>query len=573
MEAFLVKHVALVLFLSSLLVSSSFAQPAVATGGVVNAASYSLPGLPNSFIAQGSMFLVFGTSLGTTSNLSALQFPLPISLLGTSIQVTVGSSTPVNAIMVYTTPTQVAAILPSNAPVGAGRLTLTFNGQSSSTDVTVVRSSFGIFTVNQAGSGPSIAQNVISGTDQPLNGVFRPARPGQTVILWGTGLGPVSGDETAGPLPGDLKDTLGVEVFVGNRPARVVYAGRSGCCAGLDQVVFEVPDGVEGCYVIVTVRVGGASGVVSNFTSMAVSASGNVCSDPNGISTTDLMSAAAGTLRIGVIDLSRTQIQLSLGASSITSTADTAASLFGRYSTQQLGGSRGITQSPSIGSCAVSTFRGLNPTPVDPIRPVPFDAGAALSITGPMGNKTIPRAVPGVYAATLGGASLDQLLSGGGAPEYLVAGDYTVSGTGGPGGDASVGSFQAQIRIPTAVVWTNAAQVTAINRSQDLEITWSGGDPNGFVAISAVGIATGPAGPDANSPGAAVLCLERTSAGRFRVPSFVLQALPASPPNSILPSGFMLVGATGVPVRFSAPNLDAGYLTFRTLSGKGVSVR
>src|SRR4029079_2918629 len=123
------------------------------------------------------MFLVFGTNLGTASDLSAVQFPLTTSqgLLGTSIQVAVGSTT-VNAIMVYTTPTQVAAILPSNTPTGEGRLTLTFHGQSSSTNVSVVRNSFGIFTVNQAGSGPSIAQNVISGTDQPLNGVFRPAR-------------------------------------------------------------------------------------------------------------------------------------------------------------------------------------------------------------------------------------------------------------------------------------------------------------------------------------------------------------------------------------------------------------
>lgn len=520
------------------------------------------------------MFLVFGTNLGRVSDLSALQFPLPSSqgLLGTSIQVTVGSTT-VNAIMVYTTPTQVAAILPSNTPVGKGRLTLTSNGQSSSTDIEVVRSSFGIFTVNQAGSGPSIAQNVVSATDQPLNGVFRPARPGQTVILWGTGLGPVSGDEAAAPLPGNLKDTHNVEVFVGNRPANVIYAGRSGCCAGLDQVVFEVPNGVEGCYVIVTVRVGGATGVVSNFTSMAVSAGGNVCSDPNGISTTDLMSAASGSLRIGVVDLSRTQIRLSAGALLIDSKADTASSVFGRYSAQQLAGSRGITQAPSIGSCAVSTFRGLDPTPVEPVRPAPFDAGASLSITGPMGNKPVPRATPGIYTATLGGASLDQLLSGGGAPEYLVPGDYTVSGTGGPGGDTSVGPFQARITIPAAVTWTNAAQVVAINRAQDLEITWSGGDPNGFVAISAVGIAAGPAGPSTDSPGAAVLCLERTSAGRFRIPSFVLQALPASAANSLIPSGFMLVGTTGTPVRFSATNLDAGYLTFRTLSGKGVPIR
>jgi uncharacterized protein (TIGR03437 family) len=551
------------------LVSSCFAQPVLSPA--VNAASYSLPGLPNSSIAQGSMFILFGSNLGRVSDLSTLRFPLPTSegLQGTTIQVTVGSTT-VNAIMVYTTPNQVAAILPSNTPVGTGRLTLTYNGQSASTDITVVRSSFGIFTVNQAGSGPSIVQNVLSGTDQPVNGVFRPARPGQTVILWGTGLGPVSGNEAGGPLPGDLKDTLGVEVYVGNRPARLIYAGRSGCCAGIDQVVFEVPEGVQGCYVIVAVKVGG---VVSNFTSMAVAAEGSVCSDAAGIASADLAAASSGSLRLGVVDLSRTQLRIAALGTSLESKADLATGLFGRFSTQQLAASRGITQLPSIGSCAVSTFRGLNPTPVDPVRPAPFDAGDSLTITGPLGNKSVPRAAPGVYSATVGGASLDQLLSGGGTPEYLVPGDYTVSSAGGPGGDTSVGRFEARVTIPPAVNWTNADQVTAVNRSQDLEITWSGGNPNGFVTVSVVGIAAGAAGPGTDSPGAAVLCLERTSAGRVRVPSFVLQALPASTPGGLIPSGFVLVGATAAPVRFSASNLDAGYLTFRTLSGKSVTLR
>jgi uncharacterized protein (TIGR03437 family) len=558
--------------LACVLSSPVWGQPAVTRGGVVNAASYSLPGLPNSSIAQGSMFLVFGTGLGTASDPANLRFPLPASegLQGTSIQVAAGSTT-VNAIMVYTTPTQVAAILPSSTPVGAGRLTLTYNGQSSSTDISVVPSSFGIFTLNQAGSGPSILQNVVSGTDQPLNGIFRPARPGQTVILWGTGLGPVSGNEAAAPLPGDMKDRLGVEVFVGNRPARVTYAGRSGCCAGLDQIVFEVPEGVEGCYVIVAVKIGS---VVSNFTSMAVS-SGAACSDANGVANSDLAAAAAsGSVRLGVIDLSRTQIRIASNILTLESKADVATAVFGRYSTQQLGSSRGVTQSPSLGSCAVSTFRGLNPTPVDPVRPAALDAGASLSVAGPLGNKTIARTqAPGVYSATLGGGGLDQLLSGTPLPEYLAPGEYTISAPGGTGGDSSVGAFTARVTLPAPVTWTNAAEITTIDRSADREITWTGGDANTFVAISVVGIAAGPAGPGTDSPGNAVLCLERASAGRFRIPSFVLQALPATTPGALIPSGFVLVGSTGVPIRFNAPNLDAGYLTFRTLSGKSVTLR
>jgi hypothetical protein len=51
------------------------AQPVIrAQAGVVNAASYSSPGLPNSGIAQGSVFVVIGTNLGPASTVNA-NFP------------------------------------------------------------------------------------------------------------------------------------------------------------------------------------------------------------------------------------------------------------------------------------------------------------------------------------------------------------------------------------------------------------------------------------------------------------------------------------------------------------------
>src|SRR5207237_1296404 len=127
--------------------------------------------------------------------------------------------------------------------------------------------------------------------------------------------------------------------------------------------------------------------------------------------------------------------------------------------------------------------------------------------------------------------------------------------------------------LPSPVTWTNIDAITNVDRSRDLQVTWSGGDPNSFVAVSAIGIASGPAGPGTTSPGAAVLCIERASAGTFTIPSFVLQALPASTPGALIPSGFVLVGSTSKPVRFNATNLDAGYLTFRTLAGKSVAIQ
>jgi len=177
--------------LSMLLIGTAAAQPKV--GGIVNAASYIQPGLPNYGIAQGSIFVVFGSNMGP-AQLAQAGFPLPSAagLAGTSVQIMVSGVT-VNAFMIYTSATQLAAILPSNTPTGAGTLTVTFNGQKSDpVPIQVVASAFGVFTLNQAGSGPAIVQNFVAGaTALPINGLAESATPNQTLILYGTGLGKV----------------------------------------------------------------------------------------------------------------------------------------------------------------------------------------------------------------------------------------------------------------------------------------------------------------------------------------------------------------------------------------------
>ena len=56
--------------------------------------------------------------------------------------------------MLYTYAGQVAAILPSATPIGTGTLTLTYQGASTTFDIQVVAASFGMFALNQDGSGP-----------------------------------------------------------------------------------------------------------------------------------------------------------------------------------------------------------------------------------------------------------------------------------------------------------------------------------------------------------------------------------------------------------------------------------
>jgi uncharacterized protein (TIGR03437 family) len=58
-----------------------------------------------------------------------------------------------------------SAILPSTTPTGT-TLAVTYNGATSEAEeITVLRSTYGIFTLNQAGSGPAAISN--SGGSRP----------------------------------------------------------------------------------------------------------------------------------------------------------------------------------------------------------------------------------------------------------------------------------------------------------------------------------------------------------------------------------------------------------------------
>src|SRR5581483_6450061 len=142
-----------------LTVAAQAQQPVINPGGVVNNASFIPAGLPNAGIAQGSLFAVLGANLGAPGYRKAESLPIPTQLAGTSVLIVV-DRIGVNALMMYTTPTQVGAVLPSNAPLGNGILVVTYNNQNTAPiPIRVVQNAFGIFTRNQAGSGPAIIQN------------------------------------------------------------------------------------------------------------------------------------------------------------------------------------------------------------------------------------------------------------------------------------------------------------------------------------------------------------------------------------------------------------------------------
>jgi uncharacterized protein (TIGR03437 family) len=503
----------------------SFALPAGAAPeihAIVNAASYTGSGLPNSGIARGSMFVVFGAGLGPADLQQSAGFPLQKTLGGTSIRVTVGT-TVVDALMQYAWATQVAAILPSSTPEGIGLMEVAYNGHTSQAGAfRVVRSGPGILTQNQAGTGAALAQNDNSATDQPRNTLSRPAQARQTVTLWGTGLGPISGDEGAAPVPQPLN--INLQAFVGGKSAQVRYKGRSACCAGIDQITVDVPDGVSGCYVPVVMQVDDSP---SNFTTISVAGpEGADCTDLTGVPGPTLESLlAGGTVRVGSVVLS------------VDSSGIVRESGIGEFFQADLNwlGARLPLGLPSPGSCMVNPVKLSEPAGMYSEQ-VGLDAGPLLTVKGPLGSRQVLQRSSGFYRESFAQGTVTQ---------FLQPGTYTVdNGAGG----ADVGSFQATVTFPARLSPT--VQQSTAGTGGTL-VKWQGGDPTGYVVIQ--GSAQSASGVTTNFS-----CVERTSAGQFALPSVVTSSLPGAPSGVTA----LVAAGTGAQNRFKALGLDLAFFSF-----------
>jgi uncharacterized protein (TIGR03437 family) len=90
--------------------------------------------------------------------------------------------------------TSVLALIPRDTPLRPASIRLSYNGQNSAAqNVNIVATSFGLYSV--ALGEAALAQNIKSNGLQ-LNNLTHPAHPQDFVTLWGTGLGPASGDKS-----------------------------------------------------------------------------------------------------------------------------------------------------------------------------------------------------------------------------------------------------------------------------------------------------------------------------------------------------------------------------------------
>ncbi len=587
-----------------LLATAGFAQPTITQ--VSNAASQALSPLQNSSIAQGSYFAIYGNGLAAALSTCASSkgayanctwpssYPLPKAVQGTSVSVTVGGTTTDAyvefAAQLTSTLAQVNAVLPSNTPTGTGTLTVTYNGTASNAfPITVTAQSFGTFSFNSAGSGPGIMTNAVSNAIVTPFATVKPSTASTTgdyVTIWGTGLGPAdpTTEGTAPPTQTNLcgsGDTCPVTVWVAGQKATVTYAGRSGYTA-VDQIDYIVPAGVQGCYVQVAVQTGS---VIGNFTSIAVDPTGPTCSDGDGINYADISSmvASKGNATVASFGLLSNYVVFTIPPlPAIPWDNDTVTGVIGTYSAATLDTFQGIASVPSAGNCTVVQFEGY-PPPVDPaLAAVSFlDDGASLSITGPNGTQSVAQDKSGHgYEGLVGGSTIQNIFTPG-TPFFLSSsyaissGNYTVTSPGG----SSVGALSSgNIPVSSAAasfVWSNQSTVTAsaIPRNAPLTITWTGGDPNGFVDITAIGSTLQTGTPTATTPGALVECMAPTTAGQFVIPTYVLQMLPSTVNSkAAIPPGELLVGPASGGMKITAPTgVDAAYAFYHYIAGVNVN--
>jgi uncharacterized protein (TIGR03437 family) len=330
--------------------AASFAQPSVSA--LQNNYSYISPGFPNYGIAQGSIFVIYGKNMRPAQIVSAPSFPLSRTLAGVTINFTGSDGKTYQAIPYYVSAGQSAGILPSATPVGNANLTVTYDGRTSTpAQVKVVKTAFGILTLNGAGSGPAAA------FDQHYNylGFTNAANSGEVVTLWGTGLGPASGDEAAvGATMGDLGNNVPITVWVGNQQATAQYHGRSQY-PGLDQINIIVPSGAYGCYVSVVVEGGN---MVGNVATIPIVAGGRTCSDTliTPLSGSDIQALLnKGTFSLGTAAITKSTAQqpvISVGGQTFgggTTTTDQATSSFARWTAAQFRDAPGASSVVSMG--------------------------------------------------------------------------------------------------------------------------------------------------------------------------------------------------------------------------------
>ncbi len=232
--------------------------------GQIFSINASLPPLPNPKVAAvtngasfaagslvpGEIATAFGTSLtsGTGINLSS-SLPLPASLLGSQVLVNGCAATPLFAV--------------DNV---SGQQQINFQAPWEIAGQQVV----GVQVVNNGGISPMVGVPVLAAqpgiiailhADYSAATTASPATAGETVLIYGTGLGAVNTAQVDGTAANGESTIALPTVTVGGAPAMVAFSGLAPGFVGLNQVNVMIPSGLASGNQAVVMNV---NGVASN---------------------------------------------------------------------------------------------------------------------------------------------------------------------------------------------------------------------------------------------------------------------------------------------------------------------
>lgn len=388
---------------------------------------------------------------------------------------------------------------------------ITVNGRSSRPfPVEIAASNPGLFSLNQLGWGEGRIENLDSTGKRTTNSIANPARPGQFVVVAGTG----------------MSQARNIDVVVG---ARHVNGGKApGRREGEDELRFTVPADVpQGCWVPVYVMA--APGRASNIVTMSIASSssgratsnqpanqsGGVRCDPRPVP----MFTGKNTVTV-VLSRMRTK---SLRADR-PDTVNDEARIATRVASEKPVFSRN-SPVPPPGTCRsyTSSYDGdEEPSTALSSLIVPegsgLDVGATLVLSRGAQTREIDEMVEqsGEYRARLG-------LSGFGRrqgiqPPFLQPGEFVLRAPGGGG----AGAFTTTVTIPPPFEWIDRDRITTVDRSRGLTVHWRNGGSNALMVVAVKNV------DQLTTAIGACLCTARASAGQFTIPAEILANIPIS---------------------------------------------
>ena len=238
--------------------------PRVDAGRLGNAASGQQP------FAPGSLITLYGAGLAPGEQVAG-KLPLPLQMNSVAVKLN-GSPVPLYSV----TPEQISCLVPFDI-TAVSSIAVNYAGSESSVQLgsSAFRSDAapGIFTLSLDSQGAVLIGGAGLIARAPADAQSRPARRGEIIEIYATGLGAVSNPPALGNAGSadPLSRTLGATIVViGTSRATVLYSGLAPGLPGVYQVNALVPqDAATGDRVPVTIQVN-EQGLRSNVVTIAV---------------------------------------------------------------------------------------------------------------------------------------------------------------------------------------------------------------------------------------------------------------------------------------------------------------